>query len=155
MGSLAPFRPVGRRRCKQRPSKRWVKQSSYAVAATTERSPPATGRRTRHRSPHKGETGSPDFLNPQPLPRLLDVSGQAHACTAQISVFPGGAETGPVRRSDCGAGRSGRREAAATPGEYPRLISPMSSVSRNVLPHRQNGLFGQLPNVRLPSPRAG
>jgi hypothetical protein len=44
-GGRASFRPVGRRRCKQRP-KQWVKPSSSAVAATTERSPPATPRAT-------------------------------------------------------------------------------------------------------------
>jgi len=44
MGISASFRPVGRRRCEQRPSKQWVKRSALAVAATTERSPPAPAR---------------------------------------------------------------------------------------------------------------
>ena len=52
MGSSASFRPVGRGRCKQRPSKQWVKPSSSAVAATTERSPPETAR---------GSPATPEF----------------------------------------------------------------------------------------------
>ena len=43
-GWFSAFRPVGQRRCKQRPSNHCVKQSSSAVAATTERSPPAQAR---------------------------------------------------------------------------------------------------------------
>jgi hypothetical protein len=136
-GGASPYRAVGRDA---------TKRARRRHAPRLRRSVPSSA---GARDVIKGRVGSrvaaQAELRPTALPELLDVSGQPHACTAQISVFPRGAETGPVCRSYGGAGRSGWREAATTPGEYPGLISPTSSVSRNVLPHKQNGLSGQLP----------
>jgi len=79
MGVSALFRSVGPKALQATPLKQWVNRSSLAVAATTERSPPAPSQQT---APSTRKSGSLERAPSLHRSTVLDEHGRSSLCDA-------------------------------------------------------------------------